>query len=94
MCNMWRTSKDIPDIKEIELSAGEIIGLFSRPLFFDMRELDRKYKNAHITRSYSHSDGERYYRVQVGLFSNLKKAEESKQTMRERGFENAFIVAE
>ena len=40
MCNIWRTATEIPDITNRELSATEIIDLFSRPLFSNLVELD------------------------------------------------------
>jgi MoaA/NifB/PqqE/SkfB family radical SAM enzyme len=48
MCNMWRTSKENPDIKSRELTQEEIIDLFSRPLFSELRELDLTGGEPHL----------------------------------------------
>ena len=48
MCNMWHTSKDTPDIKSSELTTEEIIDIFSRPLFSDLKELDLTGGEPHL----------------------------------------------
>ena len=56
------------------------------------KELDKKYKNAHIS---DFDDGkERFYRVRVGKCSTLKKAMEYESILIGKGFKGAFIVAE
>ena len=40
MCNMWRMSKENPEAKRQELTQEEIIDIFSRPLFSELKELD------------------------------------------------------
>jgi MoaA/NifB/PqqE/SkfB family radical SAM enzyme len=40
MCNIWKSTKDIPDIQERELSGQEILNLLSNSIFTDLVELD------------------------------------------------------
>jgi len=55
-------------------------------------KLDQKYKNAHIA---TYNDGyTTFYRVRVGKFSTLGQAEESEGHMIQKGFEDAFAIAE
>jgi len=48
MCNIWRKESEIPDIEKLELTAGEILALFSRPLFADLVELDLTGGEPHL----------------------------------------------
>jgi MoaA/NifB/PqqE/SkfB family radical SAM enzyme len=48
MCNMWRRAREIPDIKTLELTGDEIIGLLSRPLFSGLVELDLTGGEPHL----------------------------------------------
>jgi MoaA/NifB/PqqE/SkfB family radical SAM enzyme len=48
MCNIWRQSKEHPNIKVLELSRDEIVGLFSRPLFSGLVELDLTGGEPHL----------------------------------------------
>jgi MoaA/NifB/PqqE/SkfB family radical SAM enzyme len=40
MCNIWKVTRDIPDIRGLELPGREIIDLLSDSLFSDLVELD------------------------------------------------------
>jgi MoaA/NifB/PqqE/SkfB family radical SAM enzyme len=40
MCNIWKSTRDIPDIRGLELTGKEIIDLLSDSLFSDLVELD------------------------------------------------------
>jgi MoaA/NifB/PqqE/SkfB family radical SAM enzyme len=40
MCNIWKSSRDIPGIRGLELTGEEITNLLSDPLFADLVELD------------------------------------------------------
>ena len=57
-----------------------------------MRVMDKKYKNAHITR-FDSGDGV-FYRVRVGQFTTLQQAVEHRQLLTADGFAELFIVAE
>lgn len=48
MCNMWKISKEHPSIKFLELPQGEIVDLFSRPLFSGLVELDLTGGEPHL----------------------------------------------
>lgn len=48
MCNMWRRSKEQPDIQSRELSGKEIIDLLSRPLFSGLVEIDLTGGEPHL----------------------------------------------
>ncbi len=48
MCNMWKRSKENPDIKRLELSRREIIDLLSRPLFSGLVEVDLTGGEPHL----------------------------------------------
>ena len=48
MCNIWQRSKEQPDIKNLELSSNEVIGLLSRPLFSELVELDLTGGEPHL----------------------------------------------
>ncbi len=55
-------------------------------------ELSQSFKNAHIT---TYNDGyDTYYRVRVGRCSTLEQAVEYEDIMIQRGFPDAFAVAE
>jgi rare lipoprotein A len=54
--------------------------------------LESKYRNVHITQ-YESSTGI-FYRVRVGKFTDLRKAEESEAILVQSGFPDAFTVAE
>lgn len=55
-------------------------------------KLDQRYQNAHMT---TYFDGQRtFYRVRVGLSSNLEQAVAYEQSLIRDGFEHTFIVAE
>lgn len=48
MCNIWRQSREHPNIKDMELSRDEIVSLFSRPLFSGLVELDLTGGEPHL----------------------------------------------
>jgi MoaA/NifB/PqqE/SkfB family radical SAM enzyme len=48
MCNIWKKSKESPDIKSLEMSKGEITDLLSRPLFSELIELDLTGGEPHL----------------------------------------------
>jgi MoaA/NifB/PqqE/SkfB family radical SAM enzyme len=48
MCNMWKRSKENPDIKRLELSPREITDLLSRPLFSGLVEVDLTGGEPHL----------------------------------------------
>ncbi len=48
MCNMWKQSKEDPDIKRRELSLREITDLLSRPLFSGLVEVDLTGGEPHL----------------------------------------------
>ena len=48
MCNIWRKAGEQPGIGDVELSGDEIIGLFSRPLFSELVELDLTGGEPHL----------------------------------------------
>jgi rare lipoprotein A len=56
------------------------------------RELDKKYKNAHIT-VYDRGD-KIFYRVRVGRFTALEEAIAQEEILIKDGFPEAFLVAE
>jgi len=56
------------------------------------RELDKKYKNAHIT-VYDRGD-KIFYRVRVGRFTTLEEAIAQEEILIKDGFPEAFLVAE
>lgn len=57
--------------------------------------LDKLYRNAHITPYYPHrGNGVCMYRVAVGRCSTLTMAEKYEGIVKERGFKDAFMVAE
>ncbi len=58
------------------------------------KKLDRLYRNVHITPYHPHSGKGRLYRVAVGRCSTLDRAEKYEETMKEKGFKDAFMVAE
>ncbi len=56
------------------------------------QKLDKEYKGAHIA---AYNDGNAtFYRVRVGRGSTLKQAEKYEEIMIQRGFEDAFAIAE
>ncbi len=56
------------------------------------QKLDKEYKGAHIA---AYNDGNAtFYRVRVGRCSTLKQAEKYEEIMIQRGFEDAFAIAE
>ncbi len=55
-------------------------------------QLDKKYKNAHIS-VYDRGD-QIFYRVRVGRFTTLKQAEAQESILIRDGYPNLFIVAE
>ncbi|MBU0987926.1 MAG: septal ring lytic transglycosylase RlpA family protein [Proteobacteria bacterium] len=56
------------------------------------RELDQLFKNAHIT---TFNDGyDTYYRVRVGKCATLEQAEKYEAIMIQKGFKDAFAIAE
>ena len=57
-----------------------------------MARLKTKYQNVHIT-PYDSGAGV-FYRVRIGKFSDLEKAEESESILIQSGFPEAFTVAE
>jgi MoaA/NifB/PqqE/SkfB family radical SAM enzyme len=48
MCNIWKSSTEIPNIKSLELSKQEIEDLFSKPLFAELAELDLTGGEPHL----------------------------------------------
>ena len=48
MCNIWKKSKELPDIKSLEMSKDEITDLLSRPLFSELIELDLTGGEPHL----------------------------------------------
>jgi MoaA/NifB/PqqE/SkfB family radical SAM enzyme len=48
MCNMWKRSKEHPNIQFLELSREEIIDLLSRPLFSGLVEIDLTGGEPHL----------------------------------------------
>lgn len=54
--------------------------------------LEAKYRNVHII-PYESSQGT-FYRVRIGKFNDLRKAEESESVLIQSGFPDAFTVAE
>ncbi len=57
-----------------------------------VQRLDQIYKNAHQV---AYFDGSRtFYRVRVGLSTDLEEAEQYEQALRQGGFPETFIVAE
>jgi rare lipoprotein A len=58
-----------------------------------VRQLDRRYKNVHITPYMSARLG-KLFSVRVGRSTNLDQAEKFKETLRRQGFDGAFTVAE
>jgi MoaA/NifB/PqqE/SkfB family radical SAM enzyme len=48
MCNIWKSTRDIPDIKSLELSAQEMFDLLSNPLFSELVELDLTGGEPHL----------------------------------------------
>lgn len=84
------------DYKPVDYNSGRFT--FQVGAFRDRRnaeqlkaKLARSYKNAHIT-TYDTLDG-MYYRVRVGLFTNLVDAQTGEAILIQDGFE-PFIVAE
>ncbi len=56
------------------------------------KKLDKEYKSAHIA---AYNDGNAaFYRVRVGRCSTLEQAEKYEEIMIQRGFEDAFAIAE
>ncbi len=56
------------------------------------QKLDKEYKGAHIA---AYDDGNAtFYRVRVGRCSTLEQAEKYEEIMIQRGFEDAFAIAE
>jgi len=55
-------------------------------------ELEKKYKNAHIT-VFDRGD-QIFYRVRVGKFTNLEEAVRHELTLIEDGYSNAILIAE
>jgi rare lipoprotein A len=56
------------------------------------KELDESHENAHI--SVFNNGQETYYRVRVGKYTNLQQILKDEAVMIQKGFKNAFIVAE
>jgi len=56
------------------------------------KELDESHENAHI--SVFNNGRETYYRVRVGKYTNLQQILMDEKIMVQKGFTNAFIVAE
>jgi MoaA/NifB/PqqE/SkfB family radical SAM enzyme len=48
MCNIWKRTKELADIKSLEMSQGEIIDLLSQPLFSELVELDLTGGEPHL----------------------------------------------
>ena len=48
MCNIWKRTKELPDIKSLEMSKDEIIDLLSQPLFSELVELDLTGGEPHL----------------------------------------------
>jgi MoaA/NifB/PqqE/SkfB family radical SAM enzyme len=48
MCNIWKSSRDIPDIKSREMSHEEILAILSHPLFSELVELDLTGGEPHL----------------------------------------------
>jgi len=48
MCTMWKSAREIPDIKSLEMPGDEIIELLSRPLFSELVELDLTGGEPHL----------------------------------------------
>jgi MoaA/NifB/PqqE/SkfB family radical SAM enzyme len=48
MCNIWKSAKDIPEIKSLELSSQKIISILSSPLFAEIVELDLTGGEPHL----------------------------------------------
>lgn len=48
MCNIWKSARDNPGIKNLELSAREIIDILSSPLFSGLVELDLTGGEPHL----------------------------------------------
>jgi MoaA/NifB/PqqE/SkfB family radical SAM enzyme len=48
MCNIWKRTKELPDIQTLEMSQGEIIDLLSQPLFSELVELDLTGGEPHL----------------------------------------------
>ena len=56
------------------------------------RQLEQKYKNAHIT-VYDRGD-QIFYRVRVGRFTTLEEAVRNEELLMQDGFPDAILVAE
>jgi radical SAM protein with 4Fe4S-binding SPASM domain len=48
MCNIWKSNREIPDIRSLEMPGDEIINLFSRPLFSKLVEMDLTGGEPHL----------------------------------------------
>ncbi len=48
MCNIWKRARELPDIKNLEMSPNEIIDLLSRPLFSELVEMDLTGGEPHL----------------------------------------------
>jgi len=48
MCNIWKSARDIPEIKSLELSSQKIISILSSPLFAELVELDLTGGEPHL----------------------------------------------
>ncbi len=53
MCNLWKRSQNIPHIQKLELSKKEILGIFSRPLFSHLVELDLTGGEPHLREDFA-----------------------------------------
>lgn len=56
------------------------------------QRLDQHYENVHIIPF--DKGGETFYRVRIGQFADLNKAEEGEENLINSGFSDAFVVAE
>lgn len=48
MCNIWKGSRELPDLKSREMSGAEIISILSDPLFSQVVELDLTGGETHL----------------------------------------------
>jgi len=48
MCNIWKSARETPNIKSLELSKQEIVELLSKPLFSELVELDLTGGEPHL----------------------------------------------
>ncbi len=48
MCHIWKRARELPDIKNLEMSGDEIMALLSRPLLSELVELDLTGGEPHL----------------------------------------------